>query len=97
MKVLKEVEEERQGSFCYGDEKIASNLYYAACSYSIRALAGMTGAIDEKIKQNRWLCQGSRCIRRIPVLSFDNIKNKLANGKTSCDAFFYDFEIYDEG
>ena len=96
MNVLDEVKKERQEIVQYMDEKIGSNIYYISLSFALRSLEGM--GEDErksKIQKNAWLASETMGVHDTFVLSFDNIVKKLANGKKSCDGFFYNFTLED--
>lgn len=96
MNVLNEIAHEDTQTFSYPDEKIASNIYQISFSYALRALSGMNDdERTEKEKSNKWLeCETDK-VHDVPVLAFDNITRKLSNGKSSCDAFFYNFDPCD--
>lgn len=92
MNVLNEVAQEDKQIFDYADEKIASDIYQVSLSYAERALDGMD--VRERVlnkKKNKWLEQETDKVHQVFVLNFDNIVNKLKNGRSSCDAFFYNF------
>lgn len=92
MNVLDEVMKECEQDFEYLDEKIASNIYYISLSHALRSLEGMEEhEKEQKRKNNSWLEEETRKIHDIFVLNFDGIVRKLANGKKSCDGFFYNF------
>lgn len=95
--ILDEVVKEKSSEPEYPDEVIVSNLYYVSLSFSLRSLAGMRE--DErkrKQEKNGWLENETKKIHDIQTLDFDNITKKLTNGKTSCDAFFYNFMCGEE-
>jgi hypothetical protein len=92
MNVLNVVEQEAQALFGYPDEKIVSDIYLVSLSYTLRALDGMDETQKkEKEESNKWLEKETLKIHDVPVFDFDNIIRKLSNGKSSCDAFFYNF------
>lgn len=92
MKVLDEIALESAEGSAYPDEQIASSIYLVSLSYSLRALDGMdSDEREEKRGKNAWLEKMTEKVHDVPVLSFDNITRKLANGKSSCDAVFYNF------
>ncbi|MBD5492022.1 MAG: hypothetical protein HDR16_07905 [Lachnospiraceae bacterium] len=93
MNVLNEIAKENGQPFEYPDEKIASDIYHVSLSYACRALNGMNdNERKQKEKLNKWLECETEHIHDVPVLAFDNITRKLSNGKSSCDAFFYNFD-----
>lgn len=97
MNVLNEIVQEDMQTYSYPDEKIASNIYQASLSYAFRALDGMAGKErTDKERLNKWIECETEKVHDVPVLDFDNIAKKLANGKSSCDAFFYNFYPGDE-
>lgn len=97
MNVLNEVMRENEEIFEYPDERIASSVYYTSLSYALRALNGMNGIERaKKAEMNKWLEKETPAVHNIPVLDLDNITRKLSNGKSSCDAFFYNVSLGDE-
>ena len=94
--VLTQVISEHSIEFDYPDKAVFSNLYYASL---VRSLQGMAGTPDtEKAdweQKNEWLKEESSKVCDIPVIDFDNLVTLQKNQKTSCDVFFYNFELID--
>lgn len=96
--VLAQVINERSFEFDYPDKAVFSNLYYTSLARSLQGMASTPDAEKADWEgKNEWLKAESSKVTDIPVIDFDNLVTLLDNRKTSCDVFFYNFGLMDNG
>ena len=92
MKDLREYIEEDSLEDKEIDEYIVSDLYHTSLVTSLRSMKGIEQDIElynYNEKRNNWIKDVIPKAQDIPVISFDQLKQRIDNDKKSCDGLFY--------
>ena len=75
----------------FDDEKVNSDILSVTLVKSLRGMESLKNTKDyEKYKvKNQWLYEICNKIEKVPILSFDQLKNQINRDYRSCDGFFY--------